>query len=841
MRQIIANMTCSLPLVFMKKTAFTLLAIFLGTASLHAQTDKPGGYRLPNIAVGVNHHRDSFLVSSLNIGLRPEVDSLKGVQLALFYGGIRHDARGLMVAGVANAAHAMRGWQVGGFSNIVFTPMRGVQLSALTNIAMGVERGLQLSAAANISSGYMHGLQLSTYNYADTLHGTQVGLINVALRHPKGVQVGLINYTSDTIAHKIGLVNINPKTRVDLMAFVGSTSKFNFAFRFRNRSTYSILGAGSNYSGFEDSFSGTVYYRLGQYFNLTPRWSVSGDVGLYHIESFKKNSDEAPNQLYSLQAHLGLDYQINPTCAAFVSGGYGTTRHYGSNRNYRTGFVVQGGLTFRYLRNGRQEARWMAERERDMEYHLRQLRETPEDQLYRFTDPGYLRRRWGRAALMTTDINVLVHSFDRFVLDEDFAEVTFKSIAANWRNGLVWDNDQFTTNLFAHPYHGNLYFNAARSNGLSFWQSTPFALGGSLMWEYCGEVEPPAINDLLATTFGGICLGEITHRISALILNDRSRGFRRFLRETAATLINPMQGLTRITDGDVGRVRQEKFLYHDFSRIPVEFTVTAGARFLADDGGLFRGVRLPYLSFYLNYGDAFDDSDTQPYDYFTAKVTMSLSSQQPLINGVHLLGRLWSNVVYDGKEGKTVIALFQHFNYYDSEPVKDGTSLTPYRISEAAALGPGILWQFPKVGNLQQLEQRIFADLIILGGTKSDYYNMIDRDYNMGSGYSVKSNTMMEFPNFGRFVLNMEYYRIFTWKGYEGKDLSTINPLYLNAQGDRGNAQLFVFNPAFIFRLKHNIGIELAGSYYARNTYYKYHDRAKATTFEIMGGLVYRF
>ena len=87
----------------------------------------------------------------------------------------------------------------------------------------------------------------------------------------------------------------------------------------------------------------------------------------------------------------------------------------------------------------------------------------------------------------------------------------------------MWDNDKFSTNLFAHPYHGNLYYNSARGNGLSFWQSAPYALGGSLMWEFMGEVEPPAINDILATTMGGICFGEISHRISHLLLNDRSR------------------------------------------------------------------------------------------------------------------------------------------------------------------------------------------------------------------------------------------------------------------------------------------------------------------------------
>lgn len=68
----------------------------------------------------------------------------------------------------------------------------------------------------------------------------------------------------------------------------------------------------------------------------------------------------------------------------------------------------------------------------------------------------------------------------------------------------------FNTNLFAHPYHGNLYFNAARTNGMNFWQSYPFALGGSLMWEFLGENTPPSINDLLATSIGGTAIGETT-------------------------------------------------------------------------------------------------------------------------------------------------------------------------------------------------------------------------------------------------------------------------------------------------------------------------------------------
>jgi hypothetical protein len=147
----------------------------------------------------------------------------------------------------------------------------------------------------------------------------------------------------------------------------------------------------------------------------------------------------------------------------------------------------------------------------------------------------------------------------------------------------------------------------------------------------------------------------------------------------------------------------------------------------------------------------------------------------------------------------------------------------------------------PEVGMISHLEQRIFLNGILLGGTKSDYYSVIDRDYNMGSGFSVKTKTHIELRHFGRFILNAHYYRIFTWKGYDpDTDLSALTEeemLHLNAQGDKGNAGLLVVNPMAVFDIAKNWSIELSGSYFSRHTHYKYYDNVKANTFEIRLGL----
>lgn len=269
---------------------------------------------------------------NFNIGLLSNVARLHGVQFGALSSIVDGEMRGVNVAGILAYANG---------------DVKGVQISSLANITKGHVRGVQLCGSVNIARR-LHGAQVGIYNFVDELEGTQIGIINVARHHPKGWQVGIINYTQDTIAHKIGLVNVNPKTNIDVLVYAGNTSIFNIAVRFRNRSTYNILGVGTHYFGLDDKFSGALSYRIGQYFHLSPRWTISGDVGYYHIESFEENSKNKPKRLYSLQGHVNIDYQINKSLGAFVSTGYGNTRYYGSHELYKQQFIIQGGISVRY-------------------------------------------------------------------------------------------------------------------------------------------------------------------------------------------------------------------------------------------------------------------------------------------------------------------------------------------------------------------------------------------------------------------------------------------------------------------------------------------------------------
>ena len=460
------------------------------------------------------------------------------------------------------------------------------------------------------------------------------------------------------------------------------------------------------------------------------------------------------------------------------------------------------------------------------------------DSLYAYNDTANFHKKYPwRAAAEALGINLGVFSFDRFVMNEDFAQVNIHTLKRNFQKGFVWDNDPFPTNLFAHPYHGSLYFNSARSSGLSFWQSAPYAFAGSLTWELFCESEPPAINDLMATTMAGIALGEVTHRLSALVLDDSKTGFARFLREAGGLVLCPIQGLNRMISGDMWRVKPSHYLYHDYDRIPVKFNVGLGNRYLADDNHLFKGEYAPYLNVGMVYGDIFNTEETLPYDYFTFSARLGLTGNQPLLSRINLIGRLWSMPLTTADRMNMAFGFFQHYNFFNSEEVIDGSGRVPYKIAEVASAGPGLIYNFPAYNNWVGLEQRLFVSGILLGGSYTDYYNFIDRKYNMGSGYSIKNTTIINFLNHGSFALNVHYYQIFTWKGYENKDLTDIDLLYLNAQGDKGNAALTVINPVLELNLGRHLRLNLEAGYYIRNTHYFYHPDVLYRTFETSLGL----
>ena len=191
-----------------------------------------------------------------------------------------------------------------------------------------------------------------------------------------------------------------------------------------------------------------------------------------------------------------------------------------------------------------------------------------------------------------------------------------------------------------------------------------------------------------------------------------------------------------------------------------------GPRFLAEQEGSKHGTTSMHVSFRLDYGDPFNDDFYSPYEWFQLKAGFDFFSSQPLISQVNAVGAIWGKQVWSKGPRSLAAGIFQHFDYYDSE-LKSNSSQTvaPYRISEAAAVGGGLIYY--KRGtpdNKVDVYAELYGTGVALGASISDYLRLEERDYNLGSGYSVKAFTGLAYDKRWAFLIDLENYHIFTWK-----------------------------------------------------------------------------
>lgn len=271
-------------------------------------------------------------------------DTFYGIQLSALLNANAKELRGLQISLLSNLGTDMKGFQWSMISNIAANEIRGVQLAGVANIAVNTDKAIQFSSLTNVCMDNMKGVQLALGNYAENVKGVQIGLLNLSTGKVKGWQIGVVNHSKDTTAHKIGLVNVTPKTRIQALAFGGNTSKINVAVRFKNKRNYSILGLGTHYLDMNDDFSGCLFYRTGIYFPLKKHFEISGDLGYFHIENFEDENADVPDRMYSLQARVNLSYQIIPKLGVFASTGFAMTRYYKKNKLFENKGIIECGI-----------------------------------------------------------------------------------------------------------------------------------------------------------------------------------------------------------------------------------------------------------------------------------------------------------------------------------------------------------------------------------------------------------------------------------------------------------------------------------------------------------------
>jgi len=366
-------------------------------------------------------------------------------------------------------------------------------------------------------------------------------------------------------------------------------------------------------------------------------------------------------------------------------------------------------------------------------------------------------KRWDIAALECAVLHFIPWSVGYYIMDGYWTQISTSSISINLRHGFEWDPNMFKNNFSSHPYHGAAYFNAARTNGMNFWESIPFAFASSLTWELFMESEFPSSGDLIMTTVAGTALGEELYRLSEQLLDDRTRGWERFWRELGATAINPVGGFNRLVRGDM--FRRQSVVNH--IRNPVIGYVAWGTR-TSVQGTIEKQEVNPALTWTLRYGDPHQYKPSRkPYDYFTFRGWLSRGTekanvtmlQQGVIAGKNYTAGTDEQIAH-------LVGLFQHYDYVNVDLFNyGGVSLTPGLIS---------LWP---LGKNWRLGTQVHAGWLMLGGSNNEYFtNTQGRNYNYTWGFKGKVAATLASPKYGELLADYMYFWMTNVEGIEGTD-----------------------------------------------------------------------
>jgi len=332
-------------------------------------------------------------------------------------------------------------------------------------------------------------------------------------------------------------------------------------------------------------------------------------------------------------------------------------------------------------------------------------------------------------------INLFVNRVDAWAFNQDWAHTGPKWWSRNLRLGWEWDEDAFPTNMFAHPYHGGLYFNAGRSNGLGYFESVPIAFMGSWTWEYLGETYRPSLNDWFMTSFGGITLGEMFHRVGATIRDNRARGFSRTLRELAALPVDPIGGFNRLIRGQWTATGPNP-AEHDPGSLMLR--VGGGLRIAHSFSSDTAAWAQPTILLDLFYGDQVSEAYQAPFDVFSLRLLVTPQG----MNALRGSGRLYAtNLNSATGRNRHMLAVNQRYDF-----VKN-----PAQSVGGQSVEIGINSRFPFGSKGFAVRTALFGDGILLGAIDAPGTGFGERHYDFGPGLGARWEVALE-KNGQRFL-----------------------------------------------------------------------------------------
>ncbi|MCX6168436.1 MAG: DUF3943 domain-containing protein [Ignavibacteriales bacterium] len=362
----------------------------------------------------------------------------------------------------------------------------------------------------------------------------------------------------------------------------------------------------------------------------------------------------------------------------------------------------------------------------------------------------------GMVVLRVSLANVSTFVIDRYIFNYEFSRVGINTWKYNFQKGWEWDLDRFGMNYFFHPFSGGMYFNGARANGYSFFESVPFAFLGSLEWEYFGENTRPSYNDFINTPINGTFLGEIFYRIGSNFLDDRTTGVERFFREAFVALITPTRFFSRLLHGAVTRLTSEEV----YQKEPFNLTFQAGYHKVNTGTKIENtGTSSLNLNLIVDYGNPFEKRSRKPFDYFRVRGDLDFGVGRKIIDLATGYGLLTGKNIQTGNL-EMLVGLFQHMDFFDNNTFELGS----------IAFGPSVISKL-LVGKNSSLYANLHLGVVPFGAL-SKRFGITDtsqvRDYNYAGGAEGKIEAAYNISGWVSLAVVGYYWWFRTYVGVAG-------------------------------------------------------------------------
>lgn len=237
----------------------------------------------------------------------------KGEVIGAQYGGLFNatngNVSGVQVAGLINATNASStGGQFAGLGNTTLGNQKGVTISAVNNFTKGNVYGGQISLT-NIGMQRVEGIQLGLVNYADTLSGTQFGLINVTNNIERGTPIGLLNIVKDGY--------------YALEVTSGDINVAGVSYKMGTTDFYTIFKYGYTPKTISEYTNHSYGLGFGTLRNLSKngRHRLAIDVTVNQFEPYKNTQTSYSHNEVNIITKLDLSYQFSLTKNISLVGG----------------------------------------------------------------------------------------------------------------------------------------------------------------------------------------------------------------------------------------------------------------------------------------------------------------------------------------------------------------------------------------------------------------------------------------------------------------------------------------------------------------------------------------